>query len=70
MPKKRPTKKRNPFDAMLRQMSAAELCKSLVALAAFHVEDKVAQRKIYEAVRRLQLLEKAARAAGLVAADT
>jgi hypothetical protein len=67
MPKKMPPKKR-PVPP--RRMSSKQLCTSLVAIAAFHVEDKAAQRKIYEAVRRLQLLDEAARAAGLIAADT
>lgn len=47
-------------------MSSKELCASLVGIAAFHVEDKAAQMKIYEAVRRLQLLEAAAIDAGLL----
>lgn len=49
-----------------RKMSSKQLCISLVAIAAFHVEDKTAQSKIYDAVRRLQLLEKAAMDAGLI----
>lgn len=52
-----------------RAMSAAGLCKALCGVAAFHVEDKAAQAKIYEAVRRLQLLEKAAVDAGLLPAN-
>jgi len=51
-----------------RRMSSKELCLSLVGIAAFHVEDKLAQQKIYEAVRRLQLLEQAAVDAGLLPA--
>lgn len=51
-----------------RRMSATDLCKSLAGIAAFHVEDRAAQMKIYEAIRRLQLLEKAAIDAGLLPA--
>lgn len=49
-----------------RKMSAKDLCISLAGIAAFHVEDKAAQMKIYEAIRRLQLLEDAAIRAGLL----
>lgn len=49
-----------------RKMSSTELCKSLACVAAFHVEDKAAQMKIYEAIRRLQMLEKAAFDAGML----
>lgn len=57
MPKKTRPKKPPSFP---RKMSSKQLCTSLVAIAAFHVEDKSAQAKIYEAVRRLELLEAAA----------
>ena len=40
----------------LRKMSSRDLCISLAAIAAFHVEDKQAQMKIYEAMRRLEIL--------------
>lgn len=59
-PKKRPTPP--------RAMSSKDLCVSLVSIAAFHIDDPAAQRKIYEAVRRLELLEVAAVAAGLIKA--
>lgn len=49
-----------------RKMRTDDLCKSLVGIAAFHVEDKQAQMKIYEAVRRLQMLDKAATEAGIL----
>jgi hypothetical protein len=49
-----------------RRMSSKQLCAALVGIAAFHVEDKAAQMKIYEAVRRLELLEAAAVDAGLL----
>lgn len=52
----------------LRNLSSHELCVSLAAIAAFHVEDKPAQMKIYEAIRRLSMLEKAAVDAGLLQA--
>jgi hypothetical protein len=51
-----------------RKMSSVDLCKALSGIAAFHVEDKAAQMKIYEAIRRLQALEKAAIDAGLLPA--
>ena len=61
---KKKTVKRTPIPP--KKMSSKELCMSLVGVAAFHVEDKVAQMKIYEAVRRLQMLEKAAIDAGML----
>lgn len=64
--KKKPAPKRAPTPP--RKMSSHDLCVSLAAIAAFHVEDKAAQMKIYEAMRRLQLLEKAAVDAGLLPA--
>lgn len=63
MPKKKPITKRA---AAARRMDSTQLCISLVSIAAFHVEDKTAQAAIYEAVRRLQLLDNTARAAGLL----
>jgi len=51
-----------------RKMSTKELCIHLSGVAAFHTEDKTAQSKIYEAIRRLQLLEKAAIEAGILPA--
>lgn len=51
-----------------RKMSTIDLCKALAGVAAFHVEDSVAQMKIYEAIRRLQMLDKAAADAGLLPA--
>lgn len=64
--KKKTPPKRKPNPA--RKMSSFELCASLSGIAAFHVEDKASQMKIYEAIRRLQLLEKAAVEAGLLPA--
>ena len=49
-----------------RKMSSKQLCVSLVSIAAFHIDDKTAQMKIYDAVRRLELLDEAAKAAGLI----
>ena len=49
-----------------RKMSSHDLCVSLAAIAAFHVENKASQMKIYEAIRRLQLMEKAVVDAGLL----
>lgn len=60
--------KKRPSPARL--MSTKELCLSLAGIAAFHVEDNAAQMKIYEAVRRLELLEHAAIAARLISSDT
>jgi hypothetical protein len=50
----------------VKQMSSDNLCKALSGIAAFHVDDDVAQAKIYEAVRRLQVMEKAAKEAGIL----
>ena len=52
----------------VKRMSTADLCKALSGVAAFHVEDDKAQAKIYEAIRRLQVMEKAAVDAGLLPA--
>lgn len=49
-----------------RMMSTEELCYSLAGIAAFHVEDDAARMKIYETMRRLQMLDKAAIEAGLI----
>lgn len=49
-----------------KKMRTKDLCISLVAIAAFHVEDTAAQAKIYEAVRRLQLLDSAAIKSGIL----
>lgn len=61
--KKKPRASRTP--SLPRKMSTIDLCKSLVCVAALHVEDKIAQMKIYEAVRRLQMLDTAAIKEGL-----
>lgn len=61
--KKKTPPKRKPSPA--RKMSSNELCKSLVAVAGF-TEDEQTRLKIYEAVRRLQLLEAAAIEAGFL----
>lgn len=53
-----------------RKMSSLDLCKALAGIAAFHVEDMAAQMKIYEAVRRLQIMERAAVEAGLLPPHT
>lgn len=60
--KSKPRKASNPA----RKMHTIDLCKSLAGVAAFHVEDKVARMKIYEAIRRLQMLDAAAVAIGLL----
>lgn len=49
-------------------VSSVELCKSLVAMAAFSLHDNPgAQKLVYAAVRQLQLLDAAARKAGILA---
>ena len=50
----------------VKRISSDDLCKALSGVAAFHVEDNIAQAKIYEAIRRLQVMEKAAIDAGLL----
>lgn len=64
MKKKKAATKKKPNPA--RAMSANDLCKSLAAIAGLHVENEQARFKIYEAIRRLQLLEAAAIEAGLL----
>lgn len=61
--KKKAPPKRKPTPP--RKMSSNELCKSLAAIAGF-AEDESTSLTIYEAVRRLQLLEAAAVEAGLL----
>jgi len=53
----------------VKRMSSNDLCKALAGVAAFHVEDDQAQAKIYEAIRRLQVMERAAIDAGLLPAS-
>ena len=64
MKRKKKALKRKPTPP--KKMSSKELCMSLAGIAAFHVEDKAAQMKIYEAIRRLQMLEKVAINAGVL----
>lgn len=52
-----------------RKMSSHDLCMSLAAIGGL-AEDEVTRFNIYEAVRRLQLLEKAAVEAGLLPAQS
>lgn len=49
---------REKADAMRAEAIAGtpDLCKTLAAIAALHVEDARAQKKIYAAVRTLQIL--------------
>ncbi len=61
---KKKTVKRTPTPP--KKMSSKELCMALSGIAAFHVEDRISQMKIYEAIRRLQMLEKAAVDAGML----
>lgn len=68
MKTKKPNKKAKPTPP--RKMSSMELCKALACIAAFHIEDKATQMKIYEAIRRLQMLEKAAIDAGMSIAQS
>lgn len=49
-----------------KKMSSNELCKRLCGVAAFQVEDQGAQKLVYEAVRRLQQLDAAARDHGIL----
>lgn len=64
--KKAAPKRRAKFKTPPRKMRTNDLCKSLTAIAAFHVEDPLAQTKIYEACRRLQLLDKIATDIGIL----
>lgn len=65
--KKKAAPKRKPTPP--RKMSSHDLCMDLAAIGGF-VEDEATRFKIYEAVRRLQLLEKAAVEAGLLPAQS
>lgn len=57
--------KRRPSPPAL--VNTDDLCKTLVALAAFALHDNPrAQAKIYKAVRQLQLLDKLAADGGLL----
>lgn len=60
--KRKPMPKKN---AAARKMSSNELCRDLAVIGGL-VESEDTAAKIYEAVRRLQLLEKAAVEAGLL----
>ena len=62
---KKPTKKLPKAAVKVRAMSSHDLCISLVTIAGL-VDDQTTSFKIYEAVRRLNLLEKAALEAGLL----
>jgi hypothetical protein len=50
----------------VKRMSSDDLCKALSSIAGLHVEDDKAQAKIYEAIRRLRVMDKAARDAGIL----
>lgn len=62
-PKKKAPVKRRPSPPKL--VDTTELCKDLVAMAAFLGNSRVEQ-KIYKAVRQLQLLDKLAAEAGIL----
>lgn len=64
---KKPTKKLPKAAVKARAMSSQDLCVSLVTIAGL-IDDQTTSFKIYEAVRRLNLLEKAALEAGLIPA--
>jgi hypothetical protein len=64
--KKQKIAKRRKPSTPPRRMSTKDLCKSLAGVAAFHVEDGSAQLKIYEAIRRLQMLDAAGVEAGIL----
>lgn len=66
-PAKKAAKKLPKAASQARRMSSHDLCLSLTVIAGF-TDDQRASFKIYEAVRRLQLLEKAAIDAGLLPA--
>lgn len=68
-PAKKTAKKLPKAASQARRMSSHDLCVSLTSIAGF-AEDEDTSFKIYEAVRRLQLLEKAAVDAGLLPAAT
>ena len=61
---KKPTAKRKPSPPKLADTT--ELCKDIAAIAGT-IDDRRTREKIYKAVRQLQLLDKLAVEAGLLA---
>jgi len=59
-------KRHTTIISVFTNLSSGDLCKALSGIAAFHVEDDVAQAKIYEAIRRLRVMDKAAKDAGIL----
>jgi hypothetical protein len=62
--KKKIAVKRKP--TLPKKMSSLELCAALSGIAAFHVKDEATRMSIYEAIRRLQLLDALAIDAGIL----
>ena len=62
--KKKPPPKRKASPP--RQMRTEELCKSLVGIAGLQITDEVSRNRIYEAVRRLQVLDAVAIEVGIL----
>lgn len=68
MKKRKVTKKAAPRPSP-RKMLTDELCLNLSCIAAFNLDDRPqAQLKIYEAIRRLKLLDAAAIETGILPA--
>lgn len=61
---KKPPPKKLKFDP--KALSSHELCLRLTGVAAFHTSDEQSQHCIYDAIRRLSMLEDAAIKAGLI----
>lgn len=69
MKRTKPKKKLAKPKSVPRLVRSDELCKRLVAIAAFHIDDPKAQATVYRAVRQLQLLDAAAVKAGILTDD-
>jgi hypothetical protein len=62
---------KRPKPQKVTPTSSDDLCKRLVAMAAFSLyDDPKGQKLVYEAVRKLQMLDAAARAAGILPPQT
>lgn len=62
---KKPPPKKLKFDPKV--LSSRDLCLHLTGVAAFHTSDEQSRLCIYDAIRRLSMLEEAAIKAGIIA---
>lgn len=65
--KKKKPKPRQIASSPPKKMTTDELCKHLACLAAFNLDGRPQQQmKVYEAIRRLQMMDDAAIRAGIL----